>query len=190
MNKDRIIALTDGIVAIAATIMVLELKIPKIITLDSLLSQIPILYSYIISFALIYLAWRSHHNAFEKAEIINSKIFILNGIWLFFITLIPFATGLIGHAPRETLSSAIYSIVLILWILTFQILDIEITKINPEAPADEVRDNKARILLFGSYISALIVAFIVPVLTVIIIGLNILIMALYKFITSDKEIYT
>lgn len=56
MNKDRIIALTDGIVAIAATIMVLELKIPKIITLDSLLSQIPILYSYIISFALIYLA--------------------------------------------------------------------------------------------------------------------------------------
>ena len=87
MNKDRIIALTDGIVAIAATIMVLELKIPKIITLDSLLSQIPILYSYIISFALIYLSWRSHHNAFEKAEIINSKIFILNGIWLFFITL-------------------------------------------------------------------------------------------------------
>lgn len=79
---------------------------------------------------------------------------------------------------------------MILWILTFQILDIEITKINPEAPADEVRDNKARILLFGSYISALIVAFIVPVLTVIIIGLNILIMALYKFITSDKEIYT
>ena len=44
MNKDRIMALSDGIVAIAATIMVLELSVPETITIDSLLTQLPIFY--------------------------------------------------------------------------------------------------------------------------------------------------
>ena len=180
-------ALTDGIVAIAATIMVLELAVPQTITIDSLLSQFPILYSYFISFFLIYLSWRSHHNAFEKAEVINSKIFILNGIWIFFITLVPFATGLIGNAPNETLSSAIYALVLILWISTFQFLDIEITKANPNAHKDETRDNKIRALLFGGYFLALIAAFLMPFLTVVIIGLNVLIMGLVLVLRSNEN---
>lgn len=180
-------ALTDGIVAIAATIMVLELTVPQTITIDSLLSQVPILYSYFVSFFLIYLSWRSHHNAFEKADVINSKIFLLNGIWVFFITLVPFATGLIGNAPNETLSSAIYASVLILWITTFQLLDIEITKVNPNAPKDETRDNKVRALLFGSYFLALIVAFVMPFLTVVVIGLNVLVMGLFLVLRSNEN---
>ena len=180
-------ALTDGIVAIAATIMVLELAVPQTITIDSLLSQAPIFFSYIISFALIYLSWRSHHNAFEKADVINSRIFLINGIWLFFITLIPFATGLIGNAPNKTLSSAIYALVLILWVLSFQFLDIEITKANPGVPKDEARDNKFRVLLFGSYFLALIAAFVMPFLTTIIIGLNVLIMAMFLVFKSKDN---
>ena len=155
--------------------------------ISSLLSQGPVFYSYFISFSLIYLAWRSHHNAFEKADVVNSKIFILNGIWLFFVTLIPFSTGWIGNAPNETLSAAIYVLVFLFWVLTFQFLDIEITKANPEAPKDEVRDNKARALFFGSYILALIAAFIVPVLSVVIIGLNVLVMALFIVFRSKES---
>ena len=171
-------ALTDGIVAIAATIMVLELAVPQTVTIDSLLSQLPVFYSYLISFVLIYLAWRSHHNAFEKADVIDGKVFLANGAWLFFITLIPFTTALVGNAPGETLSEALYVISLILWVFAFQILDISITKANPDAPKDEVRDNKARLLLFGGYFLALDVAFIWPELTIIIIGLDVLVMAL------------
>ena len=178
MNKDRLIALSDGIVAIAATIMVLELSVPKSITIDSLLSQVPIFYAYLVSFALIYLAWRSHHNTFEKAEIIDSKVFLANGLWLFFITLIPFTTALVGNAPDETLTEAIYTISLLLWISSFQILDIAITNVNPDAPKDEVRDNHARLLLFGGYFLALIFAFFVPKLSIIIVGLVALIMVL------------
>ena len=187
MNKDRIMALTDGIVAIAATIMVLELAIPANVNIDALISQGPVFFSYLISFALIYLAWRSHHNAFEKAEKIDTKIFVLNGIWLFFITLIPFATGLIGNAPDKTISSAIYAIVLILWSLSFQFLDIQITKVNPDAPKDETRDNKTRLMLFGGYFIALIFAFIMPILTVVIVGIDVLIMGLFLILNSDNS---
>ena len=182
MNKDRIMALSDGIVAIAATIMVLELVFPQTISINSLLSQVPVFYSYVVSFSLIYLAWRSHHNAFEKADLIDGKIFIANGIWLFFITLIPFTTALVGNGPNETLAEAIYVISLILWTASFQFLDISITKANTTAPKDEMRDNKNRLLLFGGYFIALIVAFIIPQLTIIIIGLDVLVMALSLFL--------
>lgn len=174
-------ALSDGIVAIAATIMVLELSVPETISISSLLSQVPIFFSYVVSFVLIYLAWRLHHNAFEKADVIDGKIFLANGIWLFFITLIPFTTALVGNAHGETLSEAIYVVSLILWITSFQLLDIAITKANPLAPKDEVRDNKTRLILFGGYFIALIVAFIIPELTIIIIGLDALIMAMSLF---------
>ncbi|MBQ8017937.1 MAG: DUF1211 domain-containing protein [Methanobrevibacter sp.] len=174
MNKDRVIALTDGIVAIAATIMVLELSVPSVITLDALVSQIPTLYAYIISFALVYLSWRSHHNAFEKADNINGKVFIINGIWLFFITLVPFVTGLIGNDPNSLLSTSLYIIVISLWTLTFQFLDKAIVDCNPGAERDEVRHNTQRILLFGSYIVGFAFCFIIPIISIIIIGLAIL----------------
>ena len=90
---------------------------------------------------------RSHHNAFEKAEAIDSKVFLANGLWLFFITLIPFTTALVENAPDETLTEVIYIVSLLLWVSSFQILDITITKVNPDAPEDEVRDIKARSLL-------------------------------------------
>lgn len=171
-------ALTDGIVAIAATIMVLELAVPQTVTLSSLLAQGPVFYSYLVSFVLIYLAWRSHHNAFEKAEIIDGKVFLANGLWLFFITLIPFTTALVGNAPAQTMAEAIYVVSLILWISSFQLLDIAITSANPLAPKDEGHDNTARLILFGGHFLALAVAFIAPIYTMVVLGIDILIMAI------------
>lgn len=187
LNKDRLAALSDGIVAIAATIMVLELVVPNEISINSLMSQFPVLFAYLISFSLIYLAWRSHHNAFEKAEIINNKIFVINGIWLFFITLIPFTTALVGNDPHNPLSESIYVLVLILWVLSFQLLDISITKANPDAPKDEVRGTRNRILLFGGYFLALVFAFVMPFLSVVIIGVDVLIMGLGIFLDSKNN---
>lgn len=187
MNKDRITALSDGIVAIAATIMVLELAVPNEVSINSLLSQLPVLFAYLVSFSLIYLAWRSHHNTFEKAEIINNKIFIINGMWLFFITLIPFTTALVGNDPYNTLSESVYVIVLILWVLSFQFLDISITEANPHAPKDEVRETKNRLVMFGGYVIALLFAFVMPILSVVIIALVVLVMGLKIFLDSKNN---
>lgn len=185
MNKDRVIALTDGIVAIAATIMVLELSVPSTVTLETLSSHIPTLYAYIISFALVYLSWRSHHNAFEKADNIDGKIFILNGIWVFFITLIPFVTGLVGNAPNDTLAALLYVIVIFLWTFTFQFLDIAIVNANPGSEKDEVRNTPQRITLFGSYVLAFIFCFIMPIVSLAIIGIAIVAMLIYILKTDS-----
>ena len=67
------------------------------------------------------------------------------------------------------------------------IFDIAITKANPAAPKDEVRDNKTRALLFGGYFIALIVAFIIPELTIIIIGLDVLVMAINLFLNVKSD---
>lgn len=181
MNKDRVIALTDGIVAIAATIMVLELSVPETISINTLSSQIPTFYAYIISFALVYLSWRSHHNAFEKADHLTGKTFIINGIWLFFITLVPFVTGLIGNAPNDTLATVLYILVIFLWSFTFQFLDKSIVNDNPDAEKDEIRTNSQRLILFGSYALAFIFAFILPILSIIIIGVAIIAMLIHIF---------
>ena len=76
---------------------------------------------------------------------------------------------------------------LILWVLSFQFLDIAITKANPTAAKDEVRDNRARLLLFGGYMLALVVAFIIPKLTIIILGLVVLIMGAGLLLSSNEE---
>lgn len=186
MNKDRVIALTDGIVAIAATIMVLELSVPEKVTLMNLQAQLPILYAYIVSFALVYLSWRSHHNAFEKADVVDGRIFVINGIWLFFITLVPFVTGLIGNSPNDFISTILYVLVIFLWSFTFQFLDKAIVDANPGTEKDEVRTNTQRTILFGSYLLAFLTAFIMPILSIIIIGVAIIVMLIHIYRESNS----
>lgn len=76
MNKSRLEALTDAIIAIAATIMVLELQVPEHNSIHSLMENWPIFLAYTISFFLIYIVWFNHHNIFKKAKIISTKTYI------------------------------------------------------------------------------------------------------------------
>ncbi len=170
MNKGRIEALTDGIVAIAATIMVLELAVPDKPTAAALAKQWPTFLAYIISFFQIYLAWRSHHNAFHKAEKVNSTVFVLNGIWIFFITLVPFVTGYVGQYPNERFPELLYIGTITLWSLAFQFLDAAITRCNSGTQKDVVRTWKLRITLFGGYALAAITIWLKPIISIIIIG--------------------
>lgn len=69
IDKKRLEAFTDAIMAIAATIMVLELKVPQEITIEGLLSQWSIFLSYLISFLLIYIMWLNHYKSFKKLKV-------------------------------------------------------------------------------------------------------------------------
>ena len=82
MDKGRLLALTDGIIAIAATIMVLELEIPDKLSGEALLGQLPTIMAYIISFLQIWIVWHSHHDSFRSAENINDRVFLLNVLWV------------------------------------------------------------------------------------------------------------
>ena len=98
MNKERLVAFTDAIVAIAATIMVLELHTPITDDWQGLREEWPTFLAYLISFSVIYVVWYNHHNLFAKAEVVTTRTFLLNGLWLFFLTLVPFTTGWVGSA--------------------------------------------------------------------------------------------
>ena len=102
MNKARLEAFTDAIIAIAATIMVLELQIPKEPTFRGLLGEWQTLLAYVISFVYIYVVWFSHHNIFKKATVITTRTFLYNGVWLFLLTLVPFTTKWVGSETQAT----------------------------------------------------------------------------------------
>ena len=171
IDKKRLIGFTDAIIAIASTIMVLELVNPHVPTIQGLFQQWPIFIAYLNSFAMIYIVWYKHNNLFQKFETVSMRIFYLNGVWLFFLTLVPFATGWIGEFPFSPIPECSYAIVLFLWTLSFEVLDRQITKENSDLERDYYHEPKIRIFDYISFAIAMIVAFIEPILCLTIIFL-------------------
>lgn len=102
MKKGRLEAFSDGVLAIILTIMVLELKVPEGNDWKDLMALLPKFISYILSFTMILIYWNNHHHMFQTVEKVNGKILIANGIMLFFLSLIPFATAWMGEHNFES----------------------------------------------------------------------------------------
>lgn len=171
INKDRLTAFIDAIIAIAATIMVLELVNPHAPTLQGLVQQWPIFLAYLNSFSMIYLVWYKHNNLFNKVETISMRLFFLNGVWLFFLTLVPFATGWVGEFPFSPLPESSYALILLIWTSTLEVIDRQIIKENPGLERAYYHDPKIRIINYIGFIIAMIVAYIEPILCLTIIFL-------------------
>lgn len=103
MKKGRLEAFSDGVLAIIITIMVLEFKVPEGSQWKDLYTLLPKFLSYILSFTMILIYWNNHHNLFQTIEKINGKVLLANGLLLFFLSLLPFATAWMGenHFQRE-----------------------------------------------------------------------------------------
>lgn len=97
MKKGRIEAFSDGVLAIIVTIMVLELKVPEGAEWNDLMPLLPKFLSYILSFMMILIYWNNHHHVFQTVEKVNGKILLANGLLLFFLSLVPFATAWMGE---------------------------------------------------------------------------------------------
>lgn len=109
MNKTRLEAFSDGVLAIIITIMVLELKIPHGTGWEAVKPLVPVLLSYVLSFTLIGIYWGNHHHLLHAVGHINSKIIWANLHLLFWLSLIPFATGWMGENRFDTISVAVYA---------------------------------------------------------------------------------
>ena len=191
IDQNRLLAITDGIVAIAATIMVLQLVVPKEVSMDAVAEQWPTLVAYIISFIQIFLAWHEHHDSVFNAKYINHRIFLINCLWLFFITLLPFVTGVVGHSPDHQASMLLYIMVLFLIQLMITIESKGISKLNKTPVLDYEVIKKIRIISFAGYLLAAASTFVNPFLAYIIIlalsFVEILLMCLYD-IKIGKQI--
>ncbi len=108
MGKGRLEAFSDGVIAIIITIMVLELKVPRGAELAALVPVVPVLLSYLVSFAFVAIYWNNHHHMLHAAKRVDGKVLWANMHLLFWLSLLPFATGWIGEHPYDAAPTALY----------------------------------------------------------------------------------
>jgi len=127
MDKGRLEAFSDGVFAILITIMVLELKIPQGSNWEALVPLIPILLTYVLSYAVLGIYWNNHHHLLKATERINGNVMWANLHLLFWLSLTPFVTGWMGENHTAAVPNAVYGAVLLgagsaYWILQRQIV--------------------------------------------------------------------
>jgi uncharacterized membrane protein len=114
MNKGRLEAFSDGVLAVIITIMVLELKMPHGASLAALKSVIPVLLSYILSFVYVGIYWNNHHRLLHASQRVNGATLWANLHLLFWLSLIPFTTAWMGENHISSWPVAVYGTVLLL----------------------------------------------------------------------------
>ena len=122
MNKNRLEAFSDGVLAIIITIMVLEIKVPKTQDLEGLKHLFPIFAAYILSFALVGVYWNNHHHLLHSLKKVNSPIMWANLNLLFWLSLIPFGTKWMGETHFDRFTVVLYGILLIICGTSYTIL--------------------------------------------------------------------
>ena len=122
MEKNRLEAFSDGVLAIIITIMILELKQPSGDGIKDLLALAPTILAYLLSFVFIAIYWVNHHLIFQKAGGINVKILWCNIAWLFTMSFIPFATAWVGSYPVSWAPLSVYFADMSLASITFHLM--------------------------------------------------------------------
>jgi uncharacterized membrane protein len=119
MNKSRLEAFSDGVLAIIITIMVLELKIPPTGEWSELSELIPTFLSYLVSFVYIGIYWGNHHHLLHSVASVSSGMIWANLNLLFWMSLVPFVTGWMGENHFATNTVAAYGALMLITGLAF-----------------------------------------------------------------------
>ncbi len=114
MNKNRLEAFSDGVIAIIITIMVLELKVPHNTDIHALTEIIPVFLGYVLSFVYVAIYWHNHHHMFHTVKHINGGIMWANTHLLFWLSLIPFTTAYMTENHFAKIPVLLYGAVLFL----------------------------------------------------------------------------
>jgi uncharacterized membrane protein len=122
MNKGRVEAFSDGVLAIVITIMVLELKVPHGHDISMLLPLLPIFLSYVVSFANVGIYWNNHHHMFQAVKHVGGWVLWANLHLLFWLSLMPFATAFMGENNFAPPTVALYAFDLCMCALAYQLL--------------------------------------------------------------------
>ena len=164
MNKNRLEAFSDGVLAIIITIMVLELKVPQGTDLAALRDLLPVLASYVLSFVFVAIYWNNHHHLLHACDRINGAIMWANMLFLFWLSLIPFVTAWVGEYRDAPLPAAAYGVVLLMAGVAYLVLERQMVRENgPQSvlAAAVGTDRKGLMSLIG-YGAAIALAFVSP----------------------------
>jgi uncharacterized membrane protein len=169
MEKGRLEAFSDAVIAIIMTIMVLELKVPHEATWEALKPLVPVFFTYVLSFVYLGIYWNNHHHLIKAADRISGGVLWANLDLLFWLSLFPFATGWMGENHFETLPTAVYGCVLLLAALAYYLLQTVI--VRAQGRGSELRnalgrDVKGKISP-ALYVAGIALAFVSPWLSVL-----------------------
>jgi len=167
VEKDRLAAFSDGVIAIIITIMVLELKVPHGAGWPDLAGVLPAFLTYILSFVYIAIYWNNHHHLLQTVTKVDGLMLWANMHLLFWLSLIPFATAWMGENHFATLPTAAYGVALFMPAIAYYLLQKTILrKQGPNSTLAKAlgRDMKGKIspLL---YLAAVFLAFVNPIIS-------------------------
>ena len=122
VRTNRLEAFSDGVIAILITIMVLEMKVPHGEGVEALAPVIPVFLSYVLSFVYLGIYWNNHHHMLSVTRKVTGVMLWANLHLLFWLSLIPFATGWMGENHFAPAPTALYGVVLLMAALAYWIL--------------------------------------------------------------------
>jgi uncharacterized membrane protein len=162
MNKGRLEAFSDGVLAVIITIMVLEMKSPRGTDLAALLPVVPVFLSYVLSFVYVGIYWNNHHHLLHATQHVNGAALWANLHLLFWLSLIPFTTAWVGENHLHAWPMALYGIVLLMAAIAYFILTRALIRLHGQGSklARSIgNDTKGKISI-GVYAAAVALAFV------------------------------
>jgi uncharacterized membrane protein len=162
MRKARMEAFSDGVLAIIITIMVLELKVPHSDQLTDLQRLWPVFLSYILSFIYIGIYWNNHHHMLQAVQHVNGKVLWANTHLLFWLSLVPFASGWMGENHFTTWPVAVYGIVMLMCAVAYTILARTLVRLHgtDSTLATALGSDRKGKLSIGIYIASVLLSFV------------------------------
>jgi uncharacterized membrane protein len=164
VGKDRLAAFSDGVIAIIITIMVLELKLPDDGGVNALVAVAPSFASYVISFIYLAIYWNNHHHMLHTVTRVDGLILWANAHLLFWLSLIPAATGWLGHNFPAPVPTAVYGVSLLMPAIAYFLLEKSIIhrqgahSVLAQAVGKDIKGKISPVL----YLSGIVLAFYQP----------------------------
>ena len=128
VEKDRLVAFSDGVIAVIITIMVLEMKAPHDGSLSALEETAPAFLGYLLSFMYVAIYWNNHHYLFHLVRHVDGTMLWANLHLLFWLSIIPFATSWIGEHPFSPASTAVYGVAQVMAAIAWYLLQVVIIR--------------------------------------------------------------
>ena len=174
MNKDRVASFSDGVFAIVITLLVLEVRLPEVPyggLRQSLVTLLPSIGAYVLSFLLVGMYWVFHHHAFTLLDAVDGVLLWLNIVFLLFISFMPFPTMMLGRYPFQVLPVVFYGLNLLLANVNGLAMVLYLhrhphlasRRLTPAVYRTQVR---MYLGINGLYIVNIAVAFVVPALSI------------------------
>ncbi len=166
IGSERLVALTDGVVAVIITIMVLELKPPGGADLRSLARLAPTFLSFVLSFVYVAIYWNNHHHHFRLVPHVGGGIMWANLNLLFWLSLIPFATAWMDEHGGAPVPVAVYGATLLLCAASWRVMQATIVRAQGSGSPlrAAIRHDLKGSASIAIYLAAIVLAFAAPVL--------------------------